>query len=112
MKVKQHRDPKKCVANMVDLQDNEDTPVYAFAVDNKKQEKIEVTVGGCMLNVIVDSGASTNIVDKQTWGWLKKNKVKCKSARSDQTPLDVIESRSTEDRDRSGSSLCKLREYW
>ena len=64
MKVKQHRDAKKCVANMVDLQDNEDTPVYPFAVDNEKQEKIEVTVGGCMLNVIVDSGASTNIVDK------------------------------------------------
>ena len=67
-------------------------------MDNKKQEKIEVTVGGCKLNVIVDSGASTIIIDKQTWEWLKKNKVKCKSARSDrklypyacQTPLDVI----------------------
>ena len=48
--------------------------------------------------MIVDSGASTNIVDKQTWEWLKNNKVKCKSVRSDrkvypyasQTPLDVI----------------------
>ena len=83
---------------MVDVQGNEDTPVCAFAVDNKKQEKIEVTVGGCKLNVIVDSGAGTNIIDKQTWEWLKKNKVKCKSAHSDrklypyasQTPLDVI----------------------
>ena len=65
-KVKQHRDPKRGVPNMVDLQDNEDTTVYTFAVDNKKQEKIEVTVGGCKLNVIVDSEASTNIIDKQT----------------------------------------------
>ena len=74
------------------------TLVYAFAMDNKKQEKIEVTVGGCRLNdVIVDSGASTNIIDKETWEWLKKNKVKCKSARSDrelylyasQMPLEV-----------------------
>ena len=97
-KVRHNRDPKKGVANVVDVQGNEDTPVYAFAVDNKKQEKIEVTVGGCKLNVIVDSGASTNSIDKQTWEWLKKNKVKCKSARSDrklypyasQTPLDVI----------------------
>ena len=97
-KVRHNRDPKKGVANVVDVQGNEDTPVYAFAVDNKKQEKFEVTVGGCKLNVIVDSGASTNIIDKQTWEWLKKNKVKCKSARSDrklypyasQTPLDVI----------------------
>ena len=75
-KVKQNRDPKKGVANMVHLQDKEDTPVYAFAVDNKKQEKIEVTVGSRKLNVIEDSGASTNIIDKQTWEWLKKNKVK------------------------------------
>ena len=45
-----------------------------------------------------DSGASTNIVDKQTWEWLKRNKVKCESVRADkrpytyasQTPLDVI----------------------
>ena len=89
---------KRGAANMVDSQDNEDDAVYAFAVDNKKQEKIEVTVGGCKLNMIVDSGASTNIIDKQMWEWLKKNKVKCKSARSDrklypnasQTPLDVI----------------------
>ena len=48
--------------------------------------------------MIVNSGASTNIIDKQTWEWLKRNKVKCKSERSDkklyayasQTPLDVV----------------------
>ena len=48
--------------------------------------------------MIVDSGASTKIVDKQSWKWLKKNKVKCKSAHSDrkiyphasQTPLDIM----------------------
>lgn len=95
---KRHRDPKAGSANMVDTQDDEDDPEYAFAVGDRKQEKIEVTVGGCKLNVIVDSGASTNIIDKQTWEWLKRNKVKCKSTRSDkklyayasQTPLDVI----------------------
>ena len=35
------------------------------------------------MHKIVDSGASTNIIDKQTLEWLKRNKVKCKSARSD-----------------------------
>ena len=83
---------------MIDLQGNKDTPLYSFAVDNKQQEKIEVTVGGCKPNVIVDSGASTNIIDNQTWEWLRKNKVKCQSARSDRklylyashTPPDVI----------------------
>jgi len=83
---------------MVDTQDDQGDPEYAFAGGNKKQEKIEVTIGGCKLSVVIDSGASTNIIDKQTWEWLKRNKVKSKSARSDktlyayvsQTPLDVI----------------------
>ncbi|CAH3155971.1 unnamed protein product [Porites lobata] len=48
----------------------------------RNEEKIEVTVGGCKLNMIIDSGASTDIIDKETWEWLKKNKVKCESARS------------------------------
>ena len=56
---------------MVDSDEEEDS-VYAFTVNDKKQEKIEVTVGGCKLNIIIDSGASANIVDKQTWEWLKK----------------------------------------
>lgn len=94
---KYHRDPRGGTANMIDSEDDGEGPVYAFAVGDKKQEKIEVTVGGCKLNTIIDSGASTNIVDRQTWEWLKRNKVKCKSTRSDrklymyasQTPLDV-----------------------
>ena len=48
--------------------------------------------------MIIDSGASTNIVDKQTWEYLKRNKVKCESVHDDkrlytwasQTPLEVI----------------------
>ena len=97
-KTKRHRYPKGGSANMVDTQDDEDDSEYAFTVGDKKQEKIEVIIGGCKLSMIIDSGASTNIIDKQTWEWLKRNKVKCKSARSDkklfayasQTPLDVI----------------------
>ena len=81
-KTKRHRDPKGGSANMVDMQDGEDEPEYAFTVGGKKQEKIEVIIGGCKLSMIIDSGASTNIIDKQTWEWLKRNKVKCKSARS------------------------------
>ena len=58
--------PREALAKMVDLLDNEDTPVYEFPVDNKKQEKI-ATVGGSKLNVVMDSGASNNIIDKQAW---------------------------------------------
>ena len=97
-KTKRHRYPKGGSANMVDTQDDEDDSEYAFTVGDKKQEKIEVIIGGCKLSMIIDSGASTNIIDKQTWEWLKRNKVKCKSTHSDkklfayasQTPLDVL----------------------
>ena len=83
---------------MVGCHDEEEEPVNAFTVGGGNEEKIEVIVGGCKLNMIIDSGASTNIIDKETWEWLKKNKVKCESARSSrklyayasQTPLDVI----------------------
>ena len=65
---------------MVGCDDEEEESVYAFTVGGRNEEKIEVTVGGCELNTIIDSVAS--IIDKQTWEWLKKNKVKCESARS------------------------------
>ena len=95
---KGHRNPKGGAANMVGCHNEEEEPVYAFTVGGRNEEKMEVTVGGCKLNMIIDSGASTNIIDKETWEWLKKNKVKCESARSSrklyayasQTPLDVI----------------------
>ena len=32
---------------MVDTRDNKDDPEYAFTVEDKKQEKIEVIIGGC-----------------------------------------------------------------
>ena len=83
---------------MIGCHDEEEEPVYAVTVRGRNEEKIKVTVGGCKPNMIIDSGASTNIIDKQTWEWLKKNKVECESARSNrklyacasQTPLDVI----------------------
>ncbi|KAK3711516.1 hypothetical protein QZH41_016433 [Actinostola sp. cb2023] len=48
--------------------------------------------------MIVDSGASANVLHRQTWEWLKRNKVKCVSARSNrklytygsEKPLRVI----------------------
>ena len=32
--------------------------------------------------MLVDSGASSNIIDKQTWEGLKKKKVKCRSVKN------------------------------
>ena len=67
---------------MVGYHSEEEEPVYIFTVGGRNEEKTEVTVGGCKLNMIIDSGASTNIIDKETREWLEKNKVKCESARS------------------------------
>ena len=79
---KGRRNPKGGAANVVGCHNEEEEPVYPFTVRGRNEEKIEVTVGGCKLNMIIDSGASTNIIDQETWEWMKKNKVKCESARS------------------------------
>ena len=71
----QHRN----TANFVSA--GEEDPVYAFIIGSTESERIGVTVGGCQLNMIVDSGASVNIVGKQTWEWLKKNRVVYTSSR-------------------------------
>ena len=106
--------------NIVHTRDDGDDPEYAFTVgDEKKQEKIEIIKGGCKLSMIIDSGASTNSIDKQTWEWLKRNKVKCKSARSDkklfvyasQTPLDVTGTFSCEvsaERKTTNANFCVM----
>ena len=97
-KFRNHRKPRKNTANAIHSEEEDEGPEYAFAVGIETQEKIEATVGGCRLNMVIDSGASTNIVDKQTWEWLKRNKLKCESTLADkklytyasQAPLDVI----------------------
>ncbi|CAB4032808.1 Retrovirus-related Pol poly, partial [Paramuricea clavata] len=94
--VSRHQQRRRAV-NVINPE--EEYPAYAFIVGSTKPEKVEVTVGGCQLNMIIDSGASVNIVDKQTWEWLKKNRVVCTSSRSEkklytyasQTPLEIIE---------------------
>ena len=55
---------------------------YAFAVNdgNKTNGIIQLQVGGVELkDVLIDSGASCNIVDKTTWESLKQKGVKCTS---------------------------------
>ena len=55
---------------------------YAFAVNdgNKTNGIIHLQVGGVELkDVLIDSGASCNIVDKTMWENLKQNGVKCTS---------------------------------
>ena len=40
---------------------------------------INVLVGGISVRMLIDTGASTNVIDKGTWEKLKSQKIECKS---------------------------------
>lgn len=73
-------------ANKVRQVSESDSDDYAFRVNSVgadyDQGNILVTLGGVELPVIVDSGATCNVIDEATWKSLKKKKIKCKSAQS------------------------------
>lgn len=57
---------------------------FAFVVrEEGNTDRITFSVGGVRLSMLVDSGATSNIVDEGTWEMLKENKIKCSSAKSD-----------------------------
>ena len=59
---------------------------------------INVLVGGVSVRMLIDSGASTNVIDKGTWEELKSQKIECKSRKCEKklyafgsrVPLKVI----------------------
>ena len=58
---------------------------YVFKVNqvHKITSMIEVNIGGVPVKALIDSGASCNIVDEETWSHLKKKKMRCKTSASD-----------------------------
>ena len=55
-----------------------------FTVKSMSQsEKVEVIVGGCAVKMVIDSGASTNVLDKGLWSGLKQQKIACVSKKCD-----------------------------
>ena len=80
--------PKKPGVNQVqeDLEANGEQVDYAFRVTNEVHSNLlKLSVGGVELEMLVDSGATNNIVDKETWEDLKAKKIKCKS---EAAPID------------------------
>ena len=59
----------------VSFVDEEDE--YAFTVKGTLETgKVTVSVGGVPVEMIIDSGASTNVIDKCLWENLKKKHIK------------------------------------
>ena len=81
-----------------------DEDEYAFIVNSvTSPEKIDVTVaggrgGGVVVGLLIYSGASTNVIDKNFWSKLIQDKIKCVSRKSDKKlnaygskqPLNVL----------------------
>ena len=89
-------------ANSVDdgkMKAESDDDEYAFTVGGGNAGgMINVLVGGTSLQMLVDSGASTNVTDKGTWEELKSQRIECKSRKCEKklyaygssVPLKVI----------------------
>ena len=77
------RHPRSRRVNAADTGSGEESEgEFAFIVDDKTVHDgcIDVCVGGVMLSdVLIDSGATCNLIDKATWQFLKEKHVKCKS---------------------------------
>ena len=66
--------------------DENDDSEYAFGVlggaDNPEYGKICVKIGGAQVTIIIDSGASSNVLDCNLWECLKANMVQCSSSKA------------------------------
>ena len=55
---------------------------YRFILtDENDNSEIMVEIGGVSLNMLIDTGASCNIIDRETWERLKQIKIKCETTR-------------------------------
>ena len=67
---------KKKRVNQIEREES-DSDEYVFGVNTGKSAMIEVNVGGVCVQAVIDSGASCNIMDAETWNVMKKKRVKC-----------------------------------
>ncbi len=60
------------------------TMIYAFLVSNGNSSgSVALTVGDVKLDMLINSGASTNDIDHTIWENLKERKIKCQSKKCD-----------------------------
>ena len=74
---------KGCKEKSKQVRQVEEGDRYAFTVRNVSDAsgdaKIEVNVGGIPVNMIIDSGATCNIIDQNLWEHLKSKNIECES---------------------------------
>ena len=78
------RPPGKNVRQISMLQGGGDQDDYAFIISNvmhgDNDITLDVTVGGVQIPMIVDSGATVNVVGRNQWEHLKSMGIKCQSS--------------------------------
>jgi hypothetical protein len=81
---------KNRVRNLNEIEDlSNDNEEFAFGISivepnvavvtKQSTNRLPVDIGGINMEVMIDSGAECNIMGREYWEYLKKNKVKCKS---------------------------------
>ena len=82
----------------VEEEPRNDKPEYIFSLSQEEKGSVTLKVGGVEIEMMIDSGASCNVIDQITWNGMKRQHVKCECKTStkdiyaygSQTPLKVI----------------------
>jgi len=93
-----HSKSVKKQVRCVEEQPIDDKPEYVFSLSQEEKGHVALDVGGVVIEMLIDSGASCNVIDQCTWNMMKKKQVKCESRKStkeiyaygSETPLKVI----------------------
>ena len=70
-------DDASCDWEIKNVAQDNDGSGYAFSIQNrhaKSDARIPVKIGGVMVDILIDSGSDTNIIDRQLWENLKMKK--------------------------------------
>ena len=84
-------------------------PDYAFHVfENDTPNTLMLSVGGVNMNFLIDSGATSNIVDEGTWEMLKSRRIRCTSTNAAPPGRKLFSYASTTPLDIKGSFHCEV----
>ena len=89
-----------------DSHDDDGECLYAFEIDSDNGAKHVIKVGTIPVNMIVDSGSTANLVDKDTWNHLKERKIVCHESKK--TTKKLYPYGSTKPLDLLGEFCCDI----